>query len=227
VALRDVAAAREAHRCHAAAQAQRPQSDEIDGWQLADVLRRDAVERSVFKSPQSFTALRQAARGYVAVQSDLVRAKCRLNALYRSRGLIPSAEIYDEAERGPWLKKLPASHQPLAELLGEQLEGLIQAHQTAEAWLLKEAKRAPVARRLATVPGIGPMRVVVVGPLWPRMALPDSGGHQRRLGRSHDGRQASLRHRAAKPSAKLSVRNASPWEAMSRSSAGPISTPPG
>jgi transposase len=137
-------------------------SDEIDGWQLADLLRRDAVERNVFKAPQTFTTLRQAARGYVAVQRDMVRAKCRLNALYRSRGVTPRSEIYDEAERGPWLKKLPASHQPLAELLSEQLDGLIGAHQSAEAWLLQEAKRIPVTRLLATVPGIGSIRAALL-----------------------------------------------------------------
>lgn len=137
-------------------------SDEIDGWALADLLRRDAVECCVFKSPKSFTALRQAARGYVAVQRDMVRAKCRLNALYRSRGVTPSAAIYDEAERGAWLEKLPASHRSLAELLGKQLEGLMQSHQSAEAWLLEEAKRIPTTRRLATVPGIGPIRAALL-----------------------------------------------------------------
>jgi transposase len=137
-------------------------SDAIDAWALADLLRRDAVDHSVFKSPQTFTVLRQAARGYIAVQSDLVRAKCRLNALYRSRGITASAEIYDKAERDAWLRKLPLSHRPLAELLNEQLEGLIQAHQTAEAWLLQEAKRIPVTRQLATVPGIGPIRAALL-----------------------------------------------------------------
>src|SRR5207253_11466957 len=68
-------------------------SDAIDAWALADLMRRDAVERTVFKSPKILTGLRQAARGYIAVRRDMVRAKCRLNALYRSRGLQPSAEI--------------------------------------------------------------------------------------------------------------------------------------
>ena len=143
-------------------QRQGNKSDEIDGWELANRMRQDALERCVFKAPQTFTTLRQAARGYVAVQSDMVRAKCRLHALYRSRGVTPSAEIYDEAERGPWVKKLPASHGPLAELLSEQLDGLIQAHQAAEAWLLQESKRIPVTRRLATVPGIGPIRAALL-----------------------------------------------------------------
>jgi transposase len=137
-------------------------SDEIDGWALADLLRRDALDRTIFKSPQTFTALRQAARGYLAVQQDMVRAKCRLHALYRSRGVAPTAEIYDEAEREPWLRKLPPSHRPLAELLSEQLDGLIQARQSAEAWLLEEAERIPVTRRMATAPGIGPIRAALL-----------------------------------------------------------------
>jgi transposase len=137
-------------------------SDEIDAWALADLMRKDALDCSVFKAPQTFTALRQAARGYVAVQRDLVRAKCRLNALYRSRGVKPCAEIYDEGERGPWLEKLPASHRQLAELLSEQLDSLIAVHQRAEAWLLEQAKRIPVTRRLATVPGIGSIRAPLV-----------------------------------------------------------------
>lgn len=137
-------------------------SDEIDGWALADLLRRDAVERSVFKSPQLLTALRQAARGYVAVQQDLVRAKCRLNALYRARGLAPSSEIYHEQQRKAWVRKLPPSHRPLASLLGDQLDGLTEAHQTAQAWLLEEAGRITVTRRLATAPGIGPIRAALL-----------------------------------------------------------------
>ncbi len=50
-------------------------NDAIDAWALADLLRRDAVERSVFKSPRTLTQLRQAARGYVAMRQDMIRAK--------------------------------------------------------------------------------------------------------------------------------------------------------
>jgi transposase len=137
-------------------------SDEIDGWALADLLRRDAVQRSIFKSPQTFTALRQAARGYVTVQQDLVRAKCRLNALYRARGLLPSSEIYDPQQRKTWVHKLPPTHQRLANLLGEQLDGLTQTHQAALSWLLEEANCISVTRRLATAPGIGPIRAALL-----------------------------------------------------------------
>jgi transposase len=137
-------------------------NDSIDAWALADLMRRDGLERRVFKSPKTLTALRQAARGYVAVQRDMVRAKCRLNALYRSRAIQPSADIYDPDARDSWLRKLPPSHRALAELLGEQLDGLTQAHQSAENWLLQEAKRTPVTRRLQTAPGIGEIRAALL-----------------------------------------------------------------
>jgi transposase len=137
-------------------------SDEIDAWALADLLRRDALERTVFKSPKTSMALRQAVRGYIAVRRDMVRAKCRLNALYRSRGLAPRAEIYDADARDSWLAKLPASHRALGELLSEQLDGLSESHQTAENWLLEEAQRIAVTRRLATAPGIGPIRAALL-----------------------------------------------------------------
>jgi len=137
-------------------------SDEIDGWALADLLRRDAVERSVFKSPQTLTPLRQAARGYLVMQQDLVRAKCRLHALYRSRGVMPTSAIYEPEQRDAWMRKLPPAHRPLAQLLGAQLDSLTQVHHAAQTRLLEEAKRVAITRRLATAPGIGPIRAALL-----------------------------------------------------------------
>lgn len=137
-------------------------NDAIDAWTLADLLRRDAVERSVFKAPQTLTKLRQAARGYVAMRGDMVRAKCRLNALYRSRGVQPTAEIYEPDARDSWLHKLPPSHRPLAELLSAQVDQLSQSHERAESLLLEQAKLTPVTHRLATAPGIGPIRAALL-----------------------------------------------------------------
>jgi transposase len=137
-------------------------NDAIDAWALADLLRRDAVERSVFKSPRTLTELRQAARGYVAMRHDMIRAKCRLNALYRSRGIQPTGDIYDPDARETWLCRLPPSHRSLADLLSKQVDGLSQAHQTAESLLVEQAKLTPVTHRLATAPGIGPIRAALL-----------------------------------------------------------------
>jgi transposase len=137
-------------------------NDAIDAWALADMLRRDAVPATVFKAPSAFPALRQAARGYVATQQDMVRAKNRLHAVYRSRGVTPTSEIYEAETRLEWLQKLPPQHRHLAELLSHQVDGVNQSHELARDWLLEEASRSPITKRLATAPGIGPIRAALI-----------------------------------------------------------------
>lgn len=144
-------------------------SDEKDSWGLCERLRLHATERTVFKAPGKLTELRQATRGYIAVQRDRVRAKNRLRALYRSRGLQPTSEIYEPETRPPWLQQLPPAHRQLAVLMGAQLDALTPVFETAEKWLLEEGQRTPITRRLQTVPGIGPIRAaqlaaVVISP---------------------------------------------------------------
>ena len=50
----------------------------------------------------------------------------------------------------------------LAEWLGRQLEGLEPLREEAEDWLLAEAKTHPIIRKLATAPGMGPIRTAQV-----------------------------------------------------------------
>ena len=145
-------------------------NDSVDAWQRADELRRGDIKRMVYKAPRKFTALRAAARSYEVTQRDMVRAKTRLNALYRSRGVHGmGSEIYDPEQRGRWIAKLPLHQGRVAELLSEQLDGLVQAQQVAESWLLEESKKVPIIRLLETAPGIGKIRApqivaVVVSP---------------------------------------------------------------
>jgi transposase len=138
-------------------------SDSIDAWALADLVRKDDVRGQVFKSPGAFTALREAMRGHQAVLRDLVRAKSRLKAIYRSRGLQGMGnDIYDPEKRKPWLVKLPPNHEQLAKLLSVELDGLISVHAQAEEWLLEQASLCPEVRRLATAPGIGRIRAAQI-----------------------------------------------------------------
>jgi transposase len=137
-------------------------SDAKDAWGLCEKLRIDALGRTVFKSPKTFTALRQAVRGHLVVQRDLVRAKNRLRAVYRSRGVTVSSEIYDPQARHDWLLKLPPAYRALAELLGQQLDALTPVHKVAEKWLLEEAERTSITSRLQTAPGIGPIRAAQI-----------------------------------------------------------------
>jgi len=134
-------------------------NDSIDAWKCADLLRRGDIQRPVYKAPDKFTALRAAARAYEVTQRDMVRTKVRLNALYRSRALSGmGAEIYDPERRDSWLAKLAPPRCQYAQLLSEQLDGLVEAHQRAECWLREEAKKVPLVRLLESAPGIGQIR---------------------------------------------------------------------
>lgn len=134
-------------------------SDAADAWELADLLRRQGVHNAVYKAPGQFTGLREAVRAHQATVRDVVRAKNRLRAVYRARGVAVSGRgIYRTEQRDAWLKKLPAARRRLAELLSAQLDALATVAQEAESWLLEEAGRYPIVRLLATAPGIGQVR---------------------------------------------------------------------
>jgi transposase len=138
-------------------------SDAIDAWWLAEQLRVGAACKRVYKPPQRFSALREAARGYQIAVQEMVRAKNRLNALYRSRGITGGGEaIYEATKRASWLDRLPAAHRALGEQLSEQLDARVASHERAEAWLLCEARKLPEGGRLMSVPGLGPIRAAQV-----------------------------------------------------------------
>src|SRR2546422_8629515 len=90
---------------------------------------------------------------------DVVRAKNRLKAVLRGRGILADAGVYEGKSRGKWLKELPAAgHRPAAEWLGRELDQLVPLREEAEDWLLKEAKAHPIIKKLSTAPGMGPLR---------------------------------------------------------------------
>jgi len=138
-------------------------SDSTDAWTLADNLRTGALATRVFKKPRRFDGLRQAVRAHQIAVKDTTRAKNRLNALYRSRGIhVTSEAIYDREQRSAWLRKLPSAYRTLGEMLSRQLDGLIEANERAEQWLHKEATQVAEVERLMTVDGLGPIRAAQV-----------------------------------------------------------------
>ena len=139
-------------------QRQGMKNDSRDALALAEALRTGAIRNPIYKAPGQFSMLRQAVRGYDVVLRDMVRAKNRLRAVYRSRGLDPGSKIYDPAERAPWLEQLPAAARRLAALLSAELDALTAQHEAAEAWLLAETRRVKEVRLLCSAPGIGPIR---------------------------------------------------------------------
>lgn len=139
-------------------------SDALDAWARADELRQGAVKTKVFKAAAGqYTELRHAVRGYRFMVQDMTRAKNRLKTLYRSRGISGMKdEIYDEARRGPWLAKLEPSQRKLAELIGEQLDRLVELVAQAKERLEAAAGEHRIVRRLATAPGLGTIRAAQV-----------------------------------------------------------------
>ncbi len=129
-----------------------------DAWTRADELRTGRIQTRVYKAPQHLAALRNAVRAYGFAVRDVVRAKNRLKSVFRSRGIPTEADIYAAKRRGKQLEKLTPPHRQLADWLGRQLDALEPLREEAEEWLLKEAKTHPIIRKLATAPGMGPIR---------------------------------------------------------------------
>jgi transposase len=141
-----------------APQTKRAKDDKRDAWARANELRLGTIETRVYKAPQHLAGLRNAVRAYGFAVTDMIRAKNRLKAVFLSRGISADAGVYDPKRRPAWLKKLPVPHRQLAEWLGRQLDEVEPLRDEAERWLQVEAKTHPIIRKLATAPGMGPIR---------------------------------------------------------------------
>jgi transposase len=138
-------------------------NDAIDAWELANRIRTNSFETRVFKAPRRFCALRQAVRAHRIATQDMVRAKNRLKAIYRSRGIPETGDqIYSAKMRSVWLRKLPSAYRTLAESLSMHLDAVIESQQRSEQWLHREAKQVADVARLMSVPGLGPIRAAQI-----------------------------------------------------------------
>lgn len=138
----------------------RGQKDDLrDAWARAEDLRTGRIQTRVYKAPTHLAGLRCAGNAYRLATQDMVRAKNRLKAVYRSRGVSTDQSVYEASKRDEWLTQLPYGYRQLAESLCRELDGLTQLRDEAEEWLLKEAKSHPIVRILRTAPGMGPIRV--------------------------------------------------------------------
>jgi hypothetical protein len=107
--------------------------------------------------------LRDAVRAYQKLGGDETRAKNRLQAVCRSRGLGDTGrDLYDPELRKPWIARLPEDRQFFATTLGEELDKLSELRQRAEEQVRAESKKHPVVELVQTHPGIGPLRGAVI-----------------------------------------------------------------
>jgi transposase len=135
-------------------------SDAIDARELADRLRTGRIEKTVFKDPGRFTALRELARPYRMVTADVTRVKNRLKSFYRSRGVsCTGTAVYTPSGRSERSRRLPIATRHAIDLMGRELDALIEIKKQARDAMLRESARHPISRVLQTAPGLGPVRV--------------------------------------------------------------------
>lgn len=79
-----------------------PKNDRIDAYDLEERLRTGRIDCPVYKAPRRWARLRESVQVDLKLTQDAVRAKQRLKAMFRRRGVAcPSAAIYDPAQRDP------------------------------------------------------------------------------------------------------------------------------
>ena len=88
----------------------------------------------------------------------------RLKAIYRGRGIRSEGkQVYSPRHRQRWLEQLkePGVHQR-AELLYLELDGLLKLRAPARRALLAESRKHSARKILASIPGLGPIRVALL-----------------------------------------------------------------
>jgi hypothetical protein len=108
--------------------------------------------------------LRELARSYLTVSKDLGRVMSRLKALYRSWGIpCTGPQVYTPRHRQQWLSKIAhAGVRRRAELLYQQLDGLLVLRHTARGELLAESRKHQAVKILRQIPAIGPLRAAML-----------------------------------------------------------------
>lgn len=141
----------------------RPKNDARDALGLAERLRTHAVGTPVFKDTAPMATLREVARVHAKVVGDGVRAKNRLKSLYRSRGIETAGKaVYGKDDREKWLRKLPKAKRMAAEVVYAELDAIEPLRERLEKQLLEEAHRFPIAAKIETCPGFGPIRTALL-----------------------------------------------------------------
>jgi len=141
-------------------------SDTLDAFRRAEDLRTGSIKTSVFKAPRQFGRLRELARLHGALVQDVVRVQARLKARYRARGVAtPGKGMCGTRQREAWLRSLPASHRWATAKLHEEYDVLVALRKAAKEEFVRESRKHPIARVLATAPGMGPIRVAQLLPI--------------------------------------------------------------
>lgn len=139
-------------------------NDWQDAAELADLLRRNAVQPVYHGTAPGGAELKELARTYVTLVEDSVRVMSRVKALYRARAIRTKGRgVYSPRERGQWLAQLPAGAVRFrADALYAELAVVQALRRTAKAALLTAARRQPAWPVLRAIPGLGLVRVALL-----------------------------------------------------------------
>src|SRR5262245_54079061 len=138
-------------------------ADKVDARRLAELLRVGML-RSVYHGNEGARKLKQLARGYQTLLSDMQRTMARIKAMYRSRGIhTPGRGVYQPKQREQWLSLLtdPGVRQRTAWLY-EQLDQLGPLRRQAKLAMLAESRKHRAVELLRTIPQLGPIRSALI-----------------------------------------------------------------
>jgi len=136
-------------------------SDDKDAWRLARLLRMGEF-KEVHVPGRPRQDIRELVRAYQKTVSDAVRAKNRLNALFRKHGIRITDSVYGDGRQDA-LKQLD---RPGLQPVFEALYGILDAAEEAKD-SLGHALRARLShtkeyKLLKTIPGIGPVCAAIM-----------------------------------------------------------------
>ena len=134
-------------------------SDKVDARRLAELLRVGLL-RPVYHGNEGTRKLKQLARGYQTLLSDMQRTMARIKAMYRGRGIdTPGRGVYQVRQREHWLAQLTdAGLRQRTAWLYEQYDQLGSLRKQAKLALLAESRKHKAVELLRTIPQLGPIR---------------------------------------------------------------------
>jgi transposase len=134
----------------------RSKTDPVDARKLAELLRTNLLP-AIWVPDLETRRRRQLLRGRAFLVRERTRVKNRIHGhLTAENHVCPTTDLYGRAGRA-WLAAVP-----LSPVLQDQSERLLRLHdvltqeiQRLDGQVKRAARRDPVARRLATIPGVG------------------------------------------------------------------------
>lgn len=138
-------------------------SDRIDARKLAELLRANLL-RPVYHGEHGVRTLKELARSYLAISTDLIRVMSRVKAIYRSWGIACAGkQVYAPRYRSEWLGKIQeAGVRRRAEFYYQQFDALRSLRQDVRRELLTEAQKHDAWKLLRAIPFIGPIRAALL-----------------------------------------------------------------